>query len=422
MGSWGHLLFALVAISTMALPAYADESVAPPPLARQESYDPFAQTVNTDQASAPAPGAYPTSTNTQSGLFAPVAFITASNTTPHPAVAPVAQASTAQQPCAGGCPPGTCPQCVPCPCACVNPFEHKCNVYGEYLYIRAFDIDMAHGIQQNGVGGLGTAPAGEVGTLQPQFDSGFRFGGELSCDCCSGVRAAYTQYDTSTDNRIDAPPGIGGTTASLVLFPNTVTAASTFDFLVAHYDIRFKLADVEYSVLLSGSDVAALNFDIGARYAHLDQGFSQLGEFAGATGEELTTTTIGFDGGGLRTGFDGAWRLHNSRFALYGKGYANIIFGQFNSHYLQHNVTTDTDEAFSHWTDSRVMPILEYEAGLQWVSCSGCCRLSAGYLTSFWFNAVDTGEWVRAVQTQNFTNVGNTIAFTGLSAHAEVRF
>ena len=45
-----------------------------------------------------------------------------------------------------------------------------------------------------------------------------------------------------------------------------------------------------------------------------------------------------------------------------------------------------------------------------------------GYLTSFWFNAVDTAEWVRAVQTQNFTNVGNTIAFTGLSAHAEVRF
>ncbi len=85
-------------------------------------------------------------------------------------------------------------------------------------------------------------------------------------------------------------------------------------------------------------------------------------------------------------------------------------------------MTTDTDEAFSHWTDSRVMPILEYEAGLQWVNCSGCCRLSTGYLTSFWFNAVDTAEWIRAVQNQNFTNVGNTIAFTGLAAHAEVRF
>lgn len=426
MGSWGRVLIGWVALSSLALPAYGDETMAPPPLARQESYDPFAQAVRADQFGVASTALNPTPANTSTmGLFAPVAFLSNPSNNPHPAGMAAAQTNNpqaAQQPCAcaGGCPPGTCPQCVAC--ACVNPFEHKCNVYGEYLYLRAYNIDMAHGIQQNGVGGLGTAPAGEVGTAAPQFDSGFRLGGEISCDCCSGVRVAYTQYDTGTENRIDAPPGIGGTTASLVLFPNTVTAADTFDSLTAHYNIRFRLADVEYSVLLSGSDVAALNYNIGARYAHLDQGFSQLGEFSGATGEELTTTTIGFDGGGLRTGFDGQWRLHNSRFALYGKSYINVLFGQFTNRYTQYNVTTDTVEATSHWVDNRVMPILDYEAGVQWVNCSGCCRLAAGYTTSFWFNAIDTAEWIQAVQNQNFTRVGQTIAFTGLAAHAEVRF
>ena len=58
-----------------------------------------------------------TSPNTQTSLFAPVAFITASNNnTPHPAVGACGTIPRAQQPCNGGCPAGTCPQCVPCPC------------------------------------------------------------------------------------------------------------------------------------------------------------------------------------------------------------------------------------------------------------------------------------------------------------------
>lgn len=424
MGSWGRVLIASAAFS-MALPTYGEESLAPPPLARQESYDPFAQTARADQSAAvnavqnpaPAPAA-------QAGLFAPVAYLATPNNNPHPAAVANTQtvATPAQQPCAGGCPPGTCPQCVPCAVPCVNPFEHRTDVWGEYLYLRAFDVDMAHGIQQNGVGGLGTAPAGEVGVAAPQFESAFRVGGEIACDTCSGVRVAYTQYNSSTDNFLPAAGGIGGTAASLVLFPNTVTAASTFDSLSANYVINFQTADVEYSVLLAGSDVAALNYNVGARYAHLEQGFEQLGVFAGATGEEQTNTTIGFDGGGLRTGFDGAWQLHHCRFALYGKSYLNVLFGNFDSHYRQYDVTTDTVEALSHWTDHRVMPILEYETGIQWVNCSGCCRLSAGYYTAFWFNAVDTAEWIQAVQRQDFTQAHQTIAFTGLVAHAEVRF
>ena len=301
-------------------------------------------------------------------------------------------------------------------------FDHKCGAFAEYLYLRAFDVDMAHGIQQNGVGGLGTAPAGDVGTAQPQFSSGYRVGADWACCCCSDLSVAYTQYNSSTNNLLDAASGIGGTAASLVLFPNTVTAASTFDSLFASYVINFQTVDIDFSTLLCGNDTAKMDFVIGARYGHLQQNFSQDGEFAGATGSELTTTTIGFDGVGLRSGLTGEWQLGGSRFALYGRGYLNVLFGDFSSNYTQFDVTTDTVEANSHWVDGRVLPILETQVGIEWTSCNDCCRFSAGYETSYWFNAIDTAEFIQAVQSQSFTHASQTIAFTGLAARAEVRF
>jgi hypothetical protein len=281
---------------------------------------------------------------------------------------------------------------------------------------------MSHGIQQNGSGGLGTVPAGDVGVAQPQFETGFRVGCDWACDPCSDISVAYTHYDSTTSNLLLAAPGIGGTAASLVFFPGTVTSASTFSSLFANYDIDFETADVAYSVLIEHTDRAALNFSVGARFAHLQQDFSQLAEGSGATGSEHTFTTIGFDGGGLRTGLDGQWQLHKSRVALYGKSFLNVLFGEFNSRYTQFDVTTTTTEASSHWVDNRVLPILETEVGLQWTSCDDHWRIGGGYYTAYWFNTVDTAEFIQAVQNQSFTRVGQTMVFTGLTAHAEFCF
>jgi hypothetical protein len=315
---------------------------------------------------------------------------------------------------------------IPCtqpasPC-CDSPFDRHCGVFGEFLYLRAFDVDMAHGIQQNGVGGLGTAPAGDVGTAQPKFEPAYRVGFDWACSCTSDVRFTYTWFQSQTSDMLLAAPGIGGTAASLVLFPNTVTAASTFDSLFATYNINFQTADIDYCFLLDRSDYSAWNLSVGARYAHLEQDFSQLGVFSGATGSEHTFTTIGFDGVGLRTGIDGQREFGKSRVLLYGKCFLNCLFGDFSSRYTQFNVITSTTEATSHWVDARVMPILETEVGLRWVSCDDHWKVGAGYYTSYWFNAVDTAEFIQAVQNQSFTGASHGIVFTGLVAHAEFDF
>src|SRR5262249_11025354 len=189
--------------------------------------------------------------------------------------------------------------------------------------------------------GIGTVPAGDVGTLKPEFEPGFRVGIERAC-CggCSSVRAAYTQYESNVTGTLLAAPGIGGNASSLVLAPGTLVAGTTFTQLIGDYGIDFRLADVEYSIMLLDSPQGVLNWDIGARYGHLTQDFSQLTRFAQPLGDRFTTSNITFDGGGLRTGLDGQWECGCSRICLYGKGFINFLFGEFSNSYQQTNITT----------------------------------------------------------------------------------
>jgi Legionella pneumophila major outer membrane protein precursor len=335
-----------------------------------------------------------------------------------PAAVPETTPTTGDCASCNSCATGCCPK----PCCCSNMWEHETGIFADYLYLRPFGANVSHGIQQNGVGGLGTVPAGDVGVVSPEFDNGYRFGFEWALNCCSGIRATYTSYTTSGSDVLPAAGGIGGTAASLLLHPGTVTAASTFSELDANLDIDFRMVDIDYSVLISECESRAVNFNIGVRYAHLRQDFEQIGVFSGATGEEDTTSRIRFDGVGLRAGFDGQWRLGGSRIAAYGQGFINVLFGEFNSRYQQFNATTTTVEAASNWADDRCVPILDYEVGLRWTSCNGHWQASTGYYTAFWFNTVSTGEFVQAVQNNDFTHVDKTIAFTGLTTRVEYRF
>jgi hypothetical protein len=318
----------------------------------------------------------------------------------------------------------SCDSCENTCCRCSDLFTHQSGIFADFLYLRAFGVDMAHGIQENvSQSGLSTAPAGEVGTLKPEFEPAFRVGFERAC-CggCSGIRAAYTQYESNTSDVLFAAPGIGGTASSLVLAPGTVVAGTTFAELDATYGIDFRLADVEYSIMILDAPKGAINWDIGARYGHLTQDFSQLALFAQPLGDRFTSTNITFDGGGLRTGLDGAWECGCSRITLYGKGFVNFLFGEFSSSYSQVNITTTDVQATSHWVDSRVVPVIETEFGVSWTSCRGCLRLSAGYESSYWFNVIDTAEFIQAVQNRVFTNASQTIAFTGVVGRVEARW
>ena len=321
----------------------------------------------------------------------------------------------------GSC--GSCQSCGSCgPCACAPIWQHRTNFFGEFLYLRATNDNVAHAMLQNGVGGPGTTPDGRVGVVDSNYQPGIRVGGFYALDQCSSIGATFTNYQSHATDSLTANPDLGDTIASLVLHPASTNAGSTSSFVTASHDIDFRTVDADYRRLLAGGMRSALNYTIGARYGKLQQDFEQQGSFTPPLGNLQTNTSIKFEGAGLRTGFDGQRQIGNGRLSAYGKGFISVLFGQFNSNFIQQDTTSTIVQANSNWRDERVVPVLEYEVGASWTSCGGRLHVTAGYYTAFWFNTVTTSQYIQAVQTANYVNLGQTIAFDGFVSRLEYRF
>lgn len=342
--------------------------------------------------------------------------------------------------CPGGCTTGNCGSdgctsggCDPCgPCAdggcCIDPelcnpwWGHRSSIFGSYLYLHPSNADVAHAIQQNGTGGLGTTPDGRVGVVDQNYTSAYNAGFAVALAPCASIQATYTNFHSHNVDSLSAPDVLGGTVASLVMHPESINAGSTSAFVEAAADIDFQTADLEYRRLLAGGCRFALNYDIGVRYAKMNQSFWQIGQFSPPTGTIRTSTNSKFEGAGLRAGLDGQQRIGQSGWGIYGKTFINVLFGTANNNYDQFNLTTESTQANSNWADERVVPVWEYEVGINWTSRCGHWRFTTGYYTAFWFNSVTTSQYIQAVQTANYVNLGETVTFDGLVSRVEFRF
>ncbi len=301
-------------------------------------------------------------------------------------------------------------------------WAHRSYIFGQYVYLQPTGIDIAHAIQQNGVGGAGTTPEGRVGVVDQAYTSAYAVGFGVALSPCASVDVSYMDFYSHNTDTLNAPNVSGGTVGSLVLHPESIHEGSTSSQVQAFNDIDFRVVDLMYRRLLTAGPRFALNYAVGARYGQLTQEFGQIGNFAPPTGTVNTTTDINFNGGGLRFGLDGMQRLGCTGFGVYGKSFLSLVFGRFNSNYLQFNETTESVEAASNWIDQRVVPILDYEIGVNWTSRNGHWRFSSGYYTAFWFNIISTPQYVQAVQNANFVDLGETVAFDGFVSRLEFRF
>jgi hypothetical protein len=324
--------------------------------------------------------------------------------------------------CAGGCCDGGggCDCCYDDMRPIRMPAYHQpmTSMYVDWLDLQVRGSDVAHAQQQNGIGGAGTVPFGDIATLDIGYNSGIRVGGEVACDACSGVEMNYTYFTSNTRDSIDAPNiiGGGGAVGSLVQHPGAAITASAGP-VDGTYDVDFQLADVVYRHLWMTGRKYAVNYLVGAEFGHLQQEFSQTGDFGGGqSGTIDTSTAISFDGGGLKAGVDGEQRLCRGFFA-YGKATAAALTGQFDSRYSMFNSTTETELARSKWQDNRVIGQLDTELGVGWTN--GRWRLSAGYMFSEWTNVVDTSSFINAVQNNDYTDVKHDLTFDGLVTRLE---
>jgi hypothetical protein len=320
--------------------------------------------------------------------------------------------------------------CQSCGCAATccqcRPRCRPCDsyVFGEFLYLHPVDADMVHAQQQNGIGGAGTVPFGQIGAVDPSYDPGARIGFGCAIDNCSRIVGSYTWFEGDSVNIVDPPTitGGGGAVGSFVHHPNASITASVGP-VRGEYELGFQLADFAFQRVLWCGRSSRVNGSMGAIYGNLKQDFGQSGVFAGGSAGTIDTTTdIEFDGAGLKFGLDGNWAIGQSCWSFYGKGSVAALTGQFRSHYTMLNSTTDVLLADAVWRDDRVVTLVDYEVGLAWTSCRGRWRASTGYLFSHWNNAVTTADFIDAVQADNYVDVGDTISFNGFTGRVECRF
>jgi hypothetical protein len=299
----------------------------------------------------------------------------------------------------------------------------KCSVWGEYLYLQVSDVDVAYAQQQDGLGGAGTVPFGDIGTVGTDFESGYRVGGSIACGPCSDVFATYTNFDVDAQSSLappDVPAGVGAV-GSLVQHPGAAITASTGP-LDATYEIDLRMGDIMCRSMLKQGPRYITRWMVGGQYAHLDQDFTQTGFFAGGqTGTVDTRTSIDFDGGGLKAGIDGErWLGHG--LSVYGRLTGAVMTGRFSSRYSMFNETTQSQMAAANWKDDRAISNVEYEFGLALTSMDCHWRASVGYMLSYWDNLVTTPEFITAVQNDNYTRVGDSMTFDGGVSRIEFRY
>lgn len=316
--------------------------------------------------------------------------------------------------------------CDTCNDDCCTGWCHKLNFFGEFLYLRARNAEIAYANPIDGVitppapgvAGLPGIPQGRVGMVDPDYSSGFRAGAGLTLDECSALQLTYTGWSNTTHDQVTA--NAGDVLLPLLLVPGADNAATTALDANATQNIQFKLIDADYRGLIAYNCDYKVNYLIGARYAKLDQ---HLTANYLTNGVSSVNSNVNFDGGGLRFGLEGERYGKNRQLFVYGKTYASLIGGKFRGNYLQSN-QADPNLAFTNWKAGRLVSIYDIEVGAGWTNYCGNVRLSAGYMFSIWYNTVKNNEWINSVRTNNYTdpsdNFRGQMSFDGFVARAEL--
>ena len=316
----------------------------------------------------------------------------------------------------GACPSNCCDQCYSDPCCC----EPKWRVFGDFLYLRARDAEVAYAVPINGaVIPPPNTPIqiGPTAVADFDYEPAYRAGFSGALGDCGRIGATYTFFETqTTDSTNIAPPNV---IHSLVSHPGTDTASQRFLEASAAYSMDFDLIDLDFTRIVSCGQRHRISCLFGGRYGGLQQDFTA--RFATPTNEEVVTTDIHFDGGGIRAGLDAEWYSCARTWVVYGRSAASFVAGEFRGIYTQDDLFGGR-VVYTDWEAGRIVSMLDLEVGVGWNSCNGGVSVTGGYMVSGWFNTVNTDEFINAVQTNEWAGLNDKMTFDGLVARAEVRF
>ena len=276
-------------------------------------------------------------------------------------------------------------------------FQHQHRIFFHFLVLSTGNADLRYATPVDGGGG---------GFLRPGSDLGFRVGGSWRLSDKSSLDFTLTSLDTDANGSF--PPG--GFLIPHSTRPGTATGATSAS---AGYEIDMRTFDIDFRHLILGDCCFALNSRIGARIGSLDQTFNA--RYRGTGGSTFVDSDVDFSGAGPRFRLDLEKKL-NDAWTIYTRSSASFMVGEFEADYTQAGTLSDEIE------DSRIVPTLDFELGLSFISQSGRFRMGAGYLVSAWFNTLPTDEVFRTIRNPGYSPGSETITFSGLTTHVEIRF
>lgn len=307
-------------------------------------------------------------------------------------------------------------------------YEHRTGVFGEFLYIRPRNAEIAYALPIDGPINLNNpveVPTGPAAVVDFTYEPAFRAGFDLRLREDSSIALQYTNFRGDASHAVTVMAS--DVLRSLVRHPGTPNTTNDTLDASASLNFEYDLIDADYRATVEGCESCegkfadVVNYIIGARYARLDQDF--VANYT-TTGVVTNTTSVDFDGGGIRLGLEGERHATNTGLYVYGQGIANLMVGEFKANYAQvfnlNNVAAP--EAITSWSGGRIVPAFDLELGLGWVGPRRRLRLSSGYMVSMWFNVVKTEDFINAAQTHDFDGMSSILTFDGLVARAEWEF
>jgi hypothetical protein len=347
-----------------------------------------------------------------------------------------------------------------CPCECCDgsPCGEACNMGGcgsgccglgggkwfvtaDYLNVRAHVSDALAFVQQERVTTTDTDFTTQTfHQLDYDYEGSYRVGGGYRLCCCGDeIRFMFTRLNSSAEANSAAfqqptttviiPPFV----PAPLSFPATLAVRSSVD--VESYDLEFRktipLGDSSGSSCGDCCQSACPAWDIvwsgGVRGSNveLDRSYTVAGDPTNVENNGTTTSTLQFDGAGLRTGLEGRRYFgHDGWFSVFAKGDLSLLIGELDVNTvrtLTAGAAPDT-RVIEKLHTQQIVPVTELEAG---ITASVTCHstFSAGYMLSAWHDLGFRDEPFRAnVQDVNSYDDGNILGFDGFFARCEFAF
>jgi hypothetical protein len=302
------------------------------------------------------------------------------------------------------------------------------GAFGQYLYLRPRDTEIAFAVPGQGpivMGGMPApaVPQGQALVLDPDYSLGFRAGVFLPLDGCTSLQLAYSDFESDTQNggRLSAQQiNQNINFFPLLLHPRTILPNNATNVRAeGELDVDFEMIDLDTRVVLWDTGRLNLTGYGGARWAHLEQDVAVAYTVNGGT---IVRINAEYDGLGPHFGLDGYGTVGCWGFGYYARSELSLLYGASRGEFRQFQQNNAANpQAFTNWKADRLSPLYEMELGFQWMDPHKHVRLSIGYLTSVWFNVISAEEVSQGLQGNEFDDLSDTITFDGLTARAEFR-